>query len=96
MENGTEIMNTKSNQMSKQHICVAITVPTDNAGTSADTIMTKWGSSMFEAVLEGLIKWASFGNIFRCIFVNKKFYILVEISLKFDPMGQIDNNTALV
>ena len=36
------------------------------------------------------------GDMFRCIFVNKKFYILIKISLKFVPKGPIDNNTALV
>ena len=29
-------------------------------------------------------------------FVNEKFCILIEISLKFVPMGPIDNNPALV
>ena len=31
-------------------------------------------------------------DIFRCIFVNDKFCILVKISLKFVPKGPIDNN----
>ena len=35
-------------------------------------------------------------NIFRCIFVNKKFCILIKISLKFVPKGPIDNRSALV
>ena len=35
-------------------------------------------------------------DIFRCIFVNEKFYILNKISLKFDRKGQIDNSSALV
>ena len=35
-------------------------------------------------------------NIFRCIFVNEKFCILIKISLKFVPRGPIDNNLALV
>ena len=35
-------------------------------------------------------------NIFRCIFVNEKFCILIEMSLKFVPKGSIDNNLALV
>ena len=35
-------------------------------------------------------------DIFRCIFVNENFYILVKISLKFVPKGPIDNNPALV
>ena len=35
-------------------------------------------------------------DIFRCIFVNEKFCILIKISLKFVPKGPIDNNLALV
>ena len=35
------------------------------------------------------------GDIFRCIFVNAKFFILIKISLNF-VQGLIDNNTALV
>ena len=35
-------------------------------------------------------------DISRCIFVNENFYILIKISLKFVPKGQIDNNPALV
>ena len=35
-------------------------------------------------------------DIFKCIFVNEKFCILIKISLKFVPWGPIDNNTALV
>ena len=35
-------------------------------------------------------------NIFRCIFMNEKFCILIQISLKFVPKYPIDNNPALV
>ena len=35
-------------------------------------------------------------DIFRCIFVNEKFCILTQISLKFVPKGPIDNKQALV
>ena len=35
-------------------------------------------------------------DILRCIFMNEKFCILIEISLKSDPKGPIDNNLALV
>ena len=34
--------------------------------------------------------------IFRCIFVNEKFCILIKISLNFVPKGPIDINPALV
>ena len=35
-------------------------------------------------------------DIFRCIFVNEKFYILIKIALKFVPKGSIDNDPVLV
>ena len=35
-------------------------------------------------------------DIFRCIFVDEKFCILIKISIKFVPKGQIDNNPVLV
>ena len=34
-------------------------------------------------------------DIFKCIFVNEKFRILIKISLRFVPRGPIDNNPAL-
>ena len=35
-------------------------------------------------------------DIFNCIFLNKKFCISIQISLKFVSKGSIDNNQALV
>ena len=35
-------------------------------------------------------------NIFKCIFLNEKFCILIQTSLKFVPKGPIDNKWALV
>ena len=35
-------------------------------------------------------------DIFNCIFLNEKVRILIKISLKFVPKGQIDNIQALV
>ena len=35
-------------------------------------------------------------DIFRCIFMNEKFWIFYKISLKFIPKGLIDDNPALV
>ena len=35
-------------------------------------------------------------DIFRCIFMNENFWILIKDSLKFVPKGAIDNNPALV
>ena len=35
-------------------------------------------------------------DIFRCIFVNEKLYVSIEISLKFVPKYLIDYKPALV
>ena len=35
-------------------------------------------------------------DIFRCIFVNEKFGILIKNSLKFVPEVSIDNKPALI
>ena len=35
-------------------------------------------------------------DIFECIFMNEKFFILIQISLKFVPKGPNDNKSALV
>ena len=35
-------------------------------------------------------------NIFKCIFINEKFCIFIQISLKFVPKGPIDNMSVLV
>ena len=35
-------------------------------------------------------------DIFRCISVNEKFFILIKISPKFVPKGLTDNKPALV
>ena len=35
-------------------------------------------------------------DIFKCIFMNENFRILMKISLKFVPKGLIDNNPSLV
>ena len=35
-------------------------------------------------------------DIFRCIFVNEKFCISIQISLKLVPKGQIDYKSALI
>ena len=36
------------------------------------------------------------GDIFRCIFINETFCILIRILLKFVPKGPIDNDPSLV
>ena len=35
-------------------------------------------------------------DIFKCIFMTEKFRIMIRISLKFVPMGSIDNKSALI
>ena len=50
------------------------------------------------------VKWSPPGQIgrhfadgvFRCIFINEKFCILIKISLKFAAKGPIDKNATLV
>ena len=34
-------------------------------------------------------------NIFKCIFMNEKFHILIQMTLKFVPKVSIDNSPAL-
>ena len=33
-------------------------------------------------------------TIFKCIFLNENVWIPINISLKFDPRGEINNNPA--
>ena len=35
-------------------------------------------------------------DVFKCIFVNEKFCISIQISLKFVPKGPMKNNPAVV
>ena len=35
-------------------------------------------------------------GIYRCISLNEKYYIVIEISLEFVPEGPIDNKPALL
>ena len=35
-------------------------------------------------------------DIFKCIFLNENVFILIKISLKFVPKGQINNIPSLV
>ena len=35
-------------------------------------------------------------DLFRCMFMNEKIYILIKISSKFVPKGLINNNPASV
>ena len=39
---------------------------------------------------------AIFADIFKCIVLNEKVWILIEISLRYVPNRLIDNNQALV
>ena len=40
--------------------------------------------------------WHFADNIFKCIYLAKTLWILIESSLKFVPKGPIDNKSALV
>ena len=39
---------------------------------------------------------SDFTDVFKCIFMNEKFCIAIQILLKFIPKDPIDNNPALV
>ena len=39
--------------------------------------------------------WHVADNILKCNFLNEKCYMLIQISLKFDPKGLIDNKPGL-
>ena len=64
-----------------------------------------WASSIRQP-LPGLMKTKKFidsqngrhfpDDIFKCVFLNEKIWILIKISLKFIPKGSIDNILALV
>ena len=57
-----------------------------------------WGVSYSPLTHLPLDKMAAIlaDDIFKCIFLNEKFCILIRISLKFAAKGQIDNKPALV
>ena len=40
-------------------------------------------------------KWWTFYKVFKCIFLKQNVCILIQIWLKFVPMGLIDNNSML-
>ena len=66
---------------------------TNTRGFQLSTALTHWGRVTHICAS----KLTIFGSdIFRSIFVNEKFCILIEISLKFVPEGPIDNIQSLV
>ena len=55
-----------------------------------------WCSGTFNT-LRPRQNWCHFvDNIFKCIFLNETIWISIQISLKFVPMGPINNISALV
>ena len=57
----------------------------------------KCQSKSFKSSLAGPNGRHFAGDIFKYIFVNKKFVIFIKkISFKFAPSGPVDNNPALV
>ena len=55
-----------------------------------------WDITVLSSFLPGQNDRHFTDDIFRCIFVNEKFCNFIKISLKFVPMGPIDNHPALV
>ena len=51
----------------------------------------------WNSLLSPWTKWQPFtDDIFKCIFMNNKYCILIQTSLKFVPKGLIDNKAVLV
>ena len=50
--------------------------------------LTYWGLDKMAAILAD--------NIFKCIYLNESYIILIQISLKFVPRSPIDNKWALI
>ena len=55
-----------------------------------------YGVSVFNSSPPGQDGHHFAAYIYRCIFVNEKFSVLIKISLKFVPKGLIDSNPELV
>ena len=56
------------------------------------TVGGSWGILVFNPSTPGQNGCHFADNIFKCIFVNEKFCIPIQISLKFVPKDPIDNN----
>ena len=73
---------------------------TPGSTTYAGTMMTMYSPliyrTMYQLISPGQNGRHFADDIFRCIFVNGIFCILIKISLKFVHKGPIDNNPALV
>ena len=72
-----------------------VTSPTSRLNRAWSGAMAKWVSGFNPSPLgQNGRRFAD--DVFRCIFVNEKFCILLKISLKYIPKGPIDNNPAVV
>ena len=95
-----KIQRKPQQQQLKEHLSVSA-APADclaplDARTSACTMMTKFRYPPgLNSSPPGKNGRHFADDIFKCIFVNEKFCILITISLKFVPKGPIDNNIAL-
>ena len=68
-----------------------------NTYTGKNNIFTlRWSPEIFNSSPPGQNGRHLADDIFRCIFVNENYFILIKISLKFVPNIPIDNSPALV
>ena len=63
---------------------------------SSNTCVTSGNGCVFNSSPPGENDSHFADNIFKCIFINEKFCITIQISLKFVPEGPIDNKPPLV
>ena len=84
-------------ELNLEKSCLALS--SSGAGTSSDTVMTKFGSYIYAGfnTLRPRQDVRHFPDgIFKGIFLNENAWISTKISLKFVPKGPINNITALV
>ena len=83
----------------RHHICLDLNVLDIYISFKPQVISGQWDiwqllrRLALRSAQNGHLMW---DDIFKCIFVNEKFRIWIEISLNFVPKGPIDNNPALV
>ena len=82
---------------------VADYLATQGARVSAAVLLTWLSWNILVSALEGLTRLSLDKNghhfaddIFKCTFMNEKFCILIQISMKLIPKGLIHNKSTLV
>ena len=84
--------NDSATRRTSVHVLPCVEV---SATTTTQTLYTRlWGVNLLISPGQYGLNFTDY--VFKCIFINKKFRILIRISLKFVPRGPIDNKSALV